>query len=84
VVDLGSISHKQLSFDFEKQVFRVQHRAPDVVVKLLAAALNFNPEEFCLDRRRNPSDTAAAVEARARTTHYERAVTYKFSRQLAA
>jgi hypothetical protein len=74
-----------LSFDFEKQVFRVQNRAEHDVAKLLTAALTFSPHDFCLDRRRNSAESIAiAVEARANRTHYERAVTGKFLRQLAA
>jgi hypothetical protein len=84
IVDLGSISHRQLSFDFEKQVFRVKNRAPDAAARALRRALDFLPFEFVLDRRRSAADIAVAVDARARATHYERAVADKFSRQLAA
>lgn len=85
VVDLGPLSRGQLSFDFEKQVFRVQNREEHDVAKLLTAALDFRPMDFCMDRRRNLAERiAAAVEARANRTHYERAVTWKFTRQLAA
>ena len=85
VVDLGPVSRGQLSFDFEKQVFRVQHREEHDVAKLLTMAMEFRPEEFWLTRRRNIAERiAAAVEARANRTYYERAVTSKFTRQLAA
>ncbi len=87
VVDLGTLSVNQLSFDFEKEVFRVVRSAPKIR-DALRYATAFCPWHFALDGIRDPQSVAIAVEARQRMRKYEQAVSKKFCnsglRQLAA
>lgn len=78
-IDLGLVSHEQLSFDFEKEVFRIV-RPVLQVAQALRKVVTFRTAEFVPD----PYAIAIAVEARGKMRKYERAVLQRFSQQLAA
>ena len=78
-VDLGRVAHEQLSFDFEKQVFRVR-ALPDQVKRRLRELTEFYPSDYV----RNPYSQAIAVEARRRATQYEKTVNALFAERMAA
>jgi hypothetical protein len=78
-IDLGLVAHEQLSFDFEKEVFRITRPVCEVE-HALRKVLKFRPAEFVAD----PYAIAIAVEARGKMRKYARAVSQRFSRQLAA
>lgn len=75
IVDVGPIQHSQLTFDFEKEIWRVtsgptkRDRALHLVRR---AAPRFST---------SPRSIAVAVEARRQRTHYERAVSQMFTQR---
>jgi len=73
-IDLGPVySKNQLSFDFEKQVFRVA-RAPSENARAMHLVRKSDPKMFSAD----PQAIAIAVEERRRARRYERLIAEKF------
>lgn len=79
IIDMGRVNHHQLTFDFEKEVFRVNLSAQEIVARARRAT-EFHPFEYTP----NPYASAMAVEGRRRAARYERIISEEFSRQLAA
>lgn len=78
IVDTGPVQQGQLSFDFDKQVFRVA-RGPDKKDRALHFVRPRPPRTFST----NPDAIGIAVEARRQRTHYERAVSALFDSEAA-
>lgn len=76
IADFGPVSHAQLSFDFEKQVFRVRGSPPNIDF-FLREAVEFQPWQFVSD----PYGVAVAVEMRKRARQYEKEVSQRFQKQ---
>lgn len=74
VIDMGGVSHSQLSFDFEKKAFRVV-RAPTEADKALHLVRNVDVSRLST----NPESIAIAVEARKKARSYEKAVALEFA-----
>jgi Replication protein len=79
IIDLGGVSHSQLSFDFDKNTFRVV-RAPSAADQALHLVRDSPPSRISM----NPETIARAVEARRAMRIYERAVSKIFAREVAA
>lgn len=78
IVDGGAVQHSQLSFDFEKEVWRVTS-APSARDRALHLVRHSVPRFST-----NPEAIAKAVEARQQRTRYERAVSQLFADREAA
>jgi hypothetical protein len=74
VIDLGGVTHNQLSFDFEKQTFRVVRAPTEADVGLHLVRDNHSRRVST-----NPESIALAVEARRAMRSYEKAVALKFA-----
>jgi hypothetical protein len=79
IVDLGWASHDQLSFDFDKQVFRVKPLPPGAERERYRRAVSFDPCEISLAVKEQMALIPLAVEARHRMRKYEKAVAQKFA-----
>jgi hypothetical protein len=78
IVDVGPVCHSQLSFDFEKEVWRVT-AAVSLSDRALHLARYFPPPMYST----SPEAIAKAVEARQQRTRYERAVSDLFAKEAA-
>lgn len=84
IVDLGWVTHRQLSFDFEKQVFRVKPLPSGEIAERYRRTASFNP--FHLERvtEEQRQMIPLAVEARRRMRIYERRVLERIQQEQAA
>lgn len=78
IVDIGPVQHSQLSFDFEKEVWRVA-RGPSAKDRALHLVRRSEPRRFSS----SPEAIALAIETRKSRTHYERSVCELFAREAA-
>ena len=78
IVDGGAVQHSQLSFDFDKEVWRVTS-APTKADRALHLVRHSSPSRYST----SPESIAKAVEARQQRTRYERAVSELFAREAA-
>jgi Zn finger protein HypA/HybF involved in hydrogenase expression len=74
VIDLGPVSHSQLSFDFGAKVFRVV-RPPSEADRAMHLLRRKGPRSLST----NPESIAIAVEARRCARQYERGVALRFA-----
>ena len=78
IVDIGPVQHSQLSFDFEKEVWRVA-RGPSERDRALHLARRAAQRSLSA----SPGSIAIAVEARRQRTLYERSVCELFAQEAA-
>jgi len=77
IVDLGPVDHRQLSFDFSQEVFRVTRTVAEVARAWLKTVA-FETSSLTAEIRKMRMNVPMAVEARQKMRTYERAVANMF------